>query len=326
MIRAIIKNLKSRHLIEDVTENGQTDLDEEKLEDFLLDDFTDLLNQNEENDSMSIIFANPNITESNEVLCIEIQKGNKQAEADLCEKNKALVYSCALKYQYFLNNNLEIADLFIVGVEGMLKAAYKFDITKGCRFTTYATWWIRQSMLRMICDEGFLIRISVHTMEKIVKMITLERNVEVAGMNEKEARQYICQEMGIDNEKLDQLLDLRTNVLHINSTDAFISDNQQILLGDTLADEKNDIEKQIYNNQLTEALDQLIGTLTEREAQIIICRYGLRGHKVETLEEIGERYHVTRERIRQIEMKALGKLSTIKAKRQLIDFYEDFKG
>lgn len=326
VIRAIIKNLKSRHLIEDVTENGQTDLDEEKLEDFLLDDFTDLLNQNEENDSTSIIFANPNITKSNEVLCIEIQKGNKQAEADLCEKNKALVYSCALKYQYFLNNNLEIADLFIVGVEGMLKAAYKFDITKGCRFTTYATWWIRQSMLRMICDEGFLIRISVHTMEKIVKMITLERNVEVAGMNEKEARQYICQEMGIDNEKLDELLDLRTNVLHINSTDAFISDNQQILLGDTLADEKNDIEKQIYNNQLTEALDQLIGTLTEREAQIIICRYGLRGHKVETLEEIGERYHVTRERIRQIEMKALGKLSTIKAKRQLIDFYEDFKG
>jgi RNA polymerase primary sigma factor len=326
VIRAIIKNLKSRHLIEDVTENGQTDLDEEKLEDFLLDDFTDLLNQNEENDSMSIIFANPNITETNEVLCIEIQKGNKQAEADLCEKNKALVYSCALKYQYFLNNNLEIADLFIVGVEGMLKAAYKFDITKGCRFTTYATWWIRQSMLRMICDEGFLIRISVHTMEKIVKMIALERNVEVAGMNEKEARQYICQEMEIDNEKLDELLDLRTNVLHINSTDAFISDNQQILLGDTLADEKNDIEKQIYNNQLTEALDQLIGTLTEREAQIIICRYGLRGHKVETLEEIGQRYHVTRERIRQIEMKALGKLSTIKAKRQLIDFYEDFKG
>jgi len=157
-------------------------------------------------------------------------------------------------------------------------------------------------------------------------MIALERNVEVAGMNEKEARQYICQEMEIDNEKLDELLDLRTNVLHINSTDAFISDNQQILLGDTLADEKNDIEKQIYNNQLTEALDQLIGTLTEREAQIIICRYGLRGHKVETLEEIGQRYHVTRERIRQIEMKALGKLSTIKAKRQLIDFYEDFKG
>lgn len=333
VISGIIKNLKQRNLIENtISEEKDSIAEDRQLEYFFQmddDDFNAQFNeesyQDEENDEIPVIFANRNVKQSNEVLCVEIQRGNKQAEADLCEKNKRLVYKYAFRYQNIFGNKLEITDIFIAGVEGMLKAATKFDITKGFAFSTYATWWIKQSMLRMICDEGFLIRLPVHMMEKMASMIKFENYAELAGMNEKEARAYICQEMEIDNEKLDELLDLRSNVLHVTSTDTFISDARDTTLGEMMADKKNNIEKQIYSDQLMETLDRFLENLTEKEADIIISRFGLHGHEVETLEEIGQRYHVTRERIRQIERKALDKLSSINAKKQLKDFYDDFK-
>lgn len=238
--------------------------------------------------------------------------------AALVEANRRLVLKIAQRYKRQLTNSIDMDDLEQFGMLGLMKAAEKFDLSKGFAFSTYATHWIRQSISRGIMDTSLTVRLPVHLIEKINKLTRLESTI----LNEKLEVNLplLTAEMNISIEQYHDLVALRNTYLSTISLDMPIGIDRDTTIGDMLPDNEYDIETVIEHDFLRSDLEKPLDYLNEKERKIIDLRFGLKDGEIKTLEEIGQMFGVTRERIRQIEAKAIRKLKK-RANRELISDY-----
>lgn len=243
---------------------------------------------------------------SNEQLCVIYQQGNPIALEILVIKNTKLVWSRVNKYGKRYKHKLDDEDLVQYGTMGLIKAAERFKLDKETKFTTYAIWWIDQKIFRNIADYGFTIRIPVHYFEQINKLL------RVFSLNSGCSKQEIfdlLKEDGMSREKFEELLVISENVISLTSLNSLIGEDGVSELGEFLIDnESPSVEEQVEYKLLKETIAEVLTTLSTREQGIIEQRFGLKDGVVRTLEQIGVKYNVTRERIRQIEAKALRRL------------------
>lgn len=260
---------------------------------------------------------------SNEILIDLIQDGNEQARQDICIKNQGLVAKFAKYYFEKFSCNLELEDLIQEGNIGMLKAAEKFDIRRGYEFSTYATWWIKQAITRAIYDTGLAIRLPVHLVEKILKASRLERNFLMEGFDLRRRIELVAQEMAMTPEDISRLFALRAAYLNIISLDKPVDEESDSQLRDFIEDTTiPDPADAASFMLLKEQLEEVLETLTLRERNVLRLRYGLEDGRERTLEDVGKIFGVTRERIRQIEAKALRKLRHPARSKKLKDFLD----
>ena len=253
------------------------------------------------------VVVNEVVKQSNEILCAMIQQGNLQAEQDLCVKNKKLVDKYALAYEKRYRHRLDFDDIEQAGFIGLITAAKKFDIGMGYSFSTYAVWWIKQAITREIIDHGFVIRIPVHMMEQIIKVAGVENMF--SELNREERIVKVMDETGYKEERIRECMMLKEYVLTYSSLNVTVGEDETVELGEFLSDDGViPIEEMVENRELRRMLDDVLDTLTEKEKKVIRLRFGLEDNRQWTLEEVGKLFNVTRERIRQIESKALRKL------------------
>ena len=263
------------------------------------------------------------IKQSNEILCTLIQQGNEQAKQDLCVKNRALVDKYAWAYGKKYLTKLTFDDLEQSGMIGLIKAAEKFEIQKGFAFTTYATYWIRQSVVRDIYDTGFLIRLPVHMMEKVNKIANLESMYLGQGVSFDDSIGIIAHELGLPEEYVEYCMLLKANYLSTSSLNTPIGEDEgSELIEFVPIEEEETVEDIVMMEELRESLEEVLLTLTEREQVVLRLRFGMDDGRARTLEEVGRVFNVTRERIRQIEAKALRKLRHPSRLRKLKDYLE----
>lgn len=264
------------------------------------------------------------IKASNKILIGLIQKGDEQARQDLCIKNRGLVEKFAGRYEKIFSTQLTFEDLVQEGFVGMLKAAEKFDFSKDTEFSTYATFWIVQAITRAITDTGLAIRLPVHIAEKIFKVTELEKNFLIQGLNLRRRIEMIAQEIETSPEQIGYLLALRAAYMNIVSLDKPVDEEDgDSLLRDFIEDPNApDPAESASVIILKEQVEEVLGTLTPRERDVLKLRYGLEDGHGRTLEEVGKKFNVTRERIRQIEVKALRKLRHPARMKKFKDFLE----
>ena len=263
------------------------------------------------------------VKQSNEILCKLIQEGNEQAKQDLCIKNRKLVCKVAKKYERYFGNDLAFEDLVQAGMIGMLKAAEKFNIEYGYSFSTYAMWWIRQAILREVYDHGFTIRIPVHMMETIGKINAAEGKLRTKSLTDRERIEDIAKLLDMSVEYVDYCLVVQNTLLNAASLDTPIKEEGDTVLLDMIpANSSLSVEDQVAAKALGEILNEVLGTITEKERKILELRFGLKDGRKRTLEDVGKEFGVTRERIRQLEVKALKKLRHPSRSRKLRDFLE----
>lgn len=255
----------------------------------------------------------------NKILCTEIQNRNEDAKEKICQTNHNLVYGIARYYVNYYNNKLEIDDLFQAGMIGLLKAAEKFDIKMNTAFSTYATFWIRQNIIRTILDTGLEIRVPVHMIETINKVMRESFLLDEKDYNSNE---IIAEKLSIPIETVNKSKYLFNYILNITSLDDELGYEDTNTLKDIIADKKTQLpEKIMLEHKLYKYLISILNELPLREKTIIENRFGLKRDS-QTLEEIGQKYGLTRERIRQIEVKVLKKLK-VKAKKLKLEDYID---
>lgn len=307
-------NLVDSHVSEDTVVLNIDDEDE-FIDNYSADDFEVLYDEDIFRDSSSSTNAseqlvfNKKIHQSNEILCHLIQQGSRQAKQDLCVKNQRLVAKYVLAYEKRYNHCLDYDDLEQVGFIGLIKAAQKFDLHLGNAFSTYAIYWIKQAIAREIMDHGYAIRIPVHMMVRINKVIATDNRLADEGIPLLERYSCVANELGISEYDVREAMALRNNYLMYASLNAPVDEDQNSVLGDFIpSDEELSVEQIIFNKELRHELGRIMATLKPKEQEILKLRFGWDDNHPRTLEEIGIIYKVTKERIRQIESKALLKL------------------
>lgn len=252
-----------------------------------------------------------------EELFKQYKNGDKNARQKIINHNLRLVIKTAKKYQ---NRGLDFLVLIQEGNAGLVRAVDKFDLSKGFRFSTYATWWIRQAVTRAIADQGKTIRVPIHVLEDVEKLSRMNRDlIQKLGHEPNEVE--LANALNITVERVRELNRINQQAIYI---DCPVGDDKDTTLGDFMENEKaNDPIKEAENNALREYFIKILDNIREPDRTVIILRFGLKDGKYRTLDEIGQLYGVTRERIRQIEARALKKLSNPKFRMMLADFYRE---
>jgi len=283
IIASILQNKKEKNLIEEL---GLEDIADDSVRMYLRE-----------------IGKIPLLTNEEEVkLAKRIEKGDIWAKKRLAEANLRLVVSIAKKY---IGRGLSLLDLIQEGNTGLMRAVDKFDYRKGFKFSTYATWWIRQAITRAIADQARTIRIPVHMIETINKLIRVQRQL-VQDLGREPTPEEISQEMGMDLDKVEHIIKISQETV---SLEAPVGEEEDSRLGDFIEDTKHASPEEATSQQLLkDKIQEFLSNLQPREQKILKMRFGLDDGRTHTLEEVGREFGVTRERIRQIEAKALSKL------------------